>query len=81
MSKSNKYNRLPQPLNDLVIKKFDKSEVAFELKAKGHEDCDECQHFAQGAGCYLVKGLVTPESWCNRFKRNPKFPKHEEKEK
>lgn len=50
-------------------KPFAKAEVEFEHPARGDNHCHECQHFNRIAGvnCRIVRGLVEPEDWCNKF--------------
>jgi len=60
-----------EPIQELVILKYNKNDVSFESPAKGMHDCDDCTHYDPnmfGGSCYLVKGRIGPEDWCNKWR-------------
>ncbi len=47
---------------------YNKSEVNFQSPAAGMDHCISCVHYIAGR-CEIVKGLILPGDWCNKFQK------------
>jgi hypothetical protein len=56
-----------EPLQEVTIKKKNKSQVSFESPGMGADKCRDCKHFDPSWSCYLVNGVVKPDDWCNEY--------------
>ena len=54
-------------------RKLAKADVEYG-EGKPSEHCGICVHFQvyHKHACEVVKGVILPQMWCNRFKKKPK---------
>jgi hypothetical protein len=44
-----------------------KDDVGYERPARGMDRCERCTHFEKPDQCELVRGIISPKAWCDRF--------------
>jgi hypothetical protein len=46
---------------------FNQADVMYQTMPKGDQRCGLCASFAPPNACQLVKGTISPNSWCQLF--------------
>lgn len=54
------------------VDKLSKADVQYEHPARKSNHCAMCKHFSPPNACEVVKGVIAPFDWCNRFRKAPK---------
>lgn len=39
-------------------------------KGKGEDRCRNCVHYQGDGACALVAGMISPDGWCEKFKKD-----------
>lgn len=57
-----------------MTKPFSKYQVQYENPAKDpKKHCSICKHYIKGntqlGTCEIVRGIIDPEAWCKKFKK------------